>query len=208
VLQTACKQAAEWQRHGFPEIFIAVNISPAEIQDASIVEHVRGALECSGLAPRHLQVELTDTVVIGETESFIRTLIELKGLGISIAIDDFGTGYSSLSALKRFPIDKIKIDETFTRNIATDPDDAAIVQAVIAMSHHLQLEFVAKGVETERQAGFLRRCRCDTAQGYLFGAPMQADSFEELLEQTNGRPPPARPALITQPWQLPVVSGD
>ncbi|MBP8294712.1 MAG: EAL domain-containing protein, partial [Burkholderiales bacterium] len=107
----------------------------------------------------------------------------------------FGTGYSSLSSLKSFPISKVKIDQTFTRDIVVNPDDAAIVQAVIAMAHHLQLEVVSKGVESERQAGFLRRCRCDIAQGFLFGAPMQAGDFKELLDVSAGRLLPVRSSL-------------
>ena len=164
------------------------------------------ALERSGLAPRHLEIELAESVIMDDAESFISTLTELKDLGIRIAIDDFGTDYSSLSSLKSFPIDKVKIDQTFTRDIVTDPDDSAIVQAVIAMSHHLRLEVVSKGVETERQAGFLRRCRCDIAQGFLFGAPMQAGYFKELLDDSDGRLLPAPSSLSGPTPQFPLVS--
>jgi diguanylate cyclase (GGDEF)-like protein/PAS domain S-box-containing protein len=195
VFETACKQAAEWQRSGFPDIFVAVNVSPVEIRRGKVVEQARQALEHSGLAPRHLEIELTESVVIDDAETFASTLAELKDLGISIAIDDFGTGYSSLSSLKNFPINKVKINQSFTRDIVAEPDDGAIVQAVIAMAHHLQLEVVSKGVETERQAGFLRRCRCDMAQGYLFGAPMQARYFKDLLDDSDGRLLPVRASL-------------
>ena len=186
VFETACRQTMEWQRAGYPELFVAVNVSPVEIRRGKVVAQARRALECSGIAPRHLEIELTESVAIDDAESFARTLGELKGMGISLAIDDFGTGYSSLSSLKNFPINKVKINQSFTRDIADEPDDGAIVQAVIAMSHHLRLEVVSKGVETERQAGFLRRCRCDIAQGFLFGAPMQADYFRELLDDADG----------------------
>ena len=191
--EAACKQTVKWQRAGLPDLFVAVNVSPVEIRRGKVVEHVRRALEHSGLASCHLEIELTESVVIDDAESFAETLTELKRLGICIAIDDFGTGYSSLGSLKSFPIDKVKIDQTFTGDIVTDPDDSAIVQAVIAMSHHLQLQVVAKGVETEAQAGLLRRCRCDIAQGFLFGAPMQAGHLKELLDESNGRLLPARP---------------
>ena len=193
MFETACKQTVKWQRAGLPDLFVAVNVSPVEIRRGKVVEHVQRALERSGLAPCHLEIELTESVVLDDAESFAETLTELKRLGICIAIDDFGTGYSSLGSLKSFPIDKVKIDQTFTGDIVTDPDDSAIVQAVIAMSHHLQLQVVAKGVETEAQAGLLRRCRCDIAQGFLFGAPMQAGHLKELLDESNGRLLPARP---------------
>ncbi|MBP8296854.1 MAG: EAL domain-containing protein, partial [Burkholderiales bacterium] len=156
VFETACRQTVEWQRSGYPELFVTVNVSPVEIRRGRVVQQVQRALERSGLAPRHLEIELTESVGIADADAYVATLAELKELGISIAIDDFGTGYSSLSSLKSFPISKVKIDQTFTRDIVVNPDDAAIVQAVIAMAHHLQLEVVSKGVESERQAGFLR----------------------------------------------------
>ncbi|MBK7472772.1 MAG: EAL domain-containing protein [Betaproteobacteria bacterium] len=195
VFETACRQTVEWQRSGYPELFVTVNVSPVEIRRGRVVQQVQRALERSGLAPRHLEIELTESVGIADADAYVATLAELKELGISIAIDDFGMGYSSLSSLKSFPISKVKIDQTFTRDIVVNPDDAAIVQAVIAMAHHLQLEVVSKGVESERQAGFLRRCRCDIAQGFLFGAPMQAGDFKELLDVSAGRLLPVRSSL-------------
>jgi diguanylate cyclase (GGDEF)-like protein len=192
VFETACRQAAEWQSAGHPELFVAVNVSPLEIRRGRVVEQAQRALDRSGLAPRHLEIELTESAGTNDAESFATMLTELKELGMSIAIDDFGTGYSSLGSLKNFPVDTVKINQSFTRDIVTQPDDSAIVQAVIAMSHHLQLRVVAKGVETERQAGFLRRCRCDSAQGFLFGAPMQASSFKVLLDDPGRHLPPAR----------------
>ena len=195
VFETACRQTMEWQRAGYPDLFVTVNVSPVEIRRGKVVQHAQRALERSGLAPCHLEIELTESVGIADADAYVATLAELKELGISLAIDDFGTGYSSLSSLKDFPISKVKIDQTFTRDIVVNPDDAAIVQAVIAMAHHLQLEVVSKGVESERQAGFLRRCRCDIAQGFLFGAPMQAADFKELLDVSAGRLLPVRSSL-------------
>ena len=195
VFETACRQTMEWQRAGYPDLFVTVNVSPVEIRRGKVVQHAQRALERSGLAPCHLEIELTESVGVDDAEAYTNTLAELRELGISLAIDDFGTGYSSLSSLKDFPISKVKIDQTFTRDIVFNPDDAAIVQAVIAMAHHLQLEVVSKGVESERQAGFLRRCRCDIAQGFLFGAPMQAADFKELLDVSAGRLLPVRSSL-------------
>jgi EAL domain-containing protein (putative c-di-GMP-specific phosphodiesterase class I) len=136
-------------------------------------------------------LELTETLVMDGAESFIRALHALKQTGTSIAHDDFGTGYSSLIYLKRFPIDKVKIDRMFIRDIANEGDDAAIVQAIVAMSHHLKLKVTAEGVETIEQAAFLRRCHCDILQGYLFGAPMTVAQMDVLLARdVAGAPTP------------------
>jgi diguanylate cyclase (GGDEF)-like protein/PAS domain S-box-containing protein len=206
VFETACKQTVEWQRAGLSDLFVAVNVSPVEILRGRVVEQVQRALECSGLAPHYLEIELTESVAIEDVEAFTNTLTELKDVGVSIAIDDFGTGYSSLKSLKTFPIDKIKIDQTLTQDIATNPDDSAIVQAVIAMAHHLRLEVVSKGVESKQQAGFLRRCRCDSGQGFLFGAPMQAGCLKELLDSSDGRLLPLRSSLAGPVPQFPLGS--
>ncbi|MEO8132490.1 MAG: EAL domain-containing protein [Betaproteobacteria bacterium] len=183
VVETACAQAAEWHRRGHRDLFVAVNVSPLEIRRGDVAEQIRGALALSGLDPRSLEIELTETIGMDGAESFIRTLNALKAIGVTVAIDDFGTGYSTLGYLKRFPIDKVKIDIMFIRDIVTDIDDAAIVQAIIAMSHHLKLKVTAEGVETAEQAEFLRRFHCDSAQGYLFGRPMEAEKLSALLDQ-------------------------
>ncbi|MBK7473086.1 MAG: diguanylate cyclase [Betaproteobacteria bacterium] len=195
VFETACRQTMEWQRAGYPDLFVTVNVSPVEIRRGKVVQHAQRALERSGLAPCHLEIELTESVGVDDAEAYTNTLAELRGARNRSPSTIFGTGYSSLSSLKDFPISKVKIDQTFTRDIVFNPDDAAIVQAVIAMAHHLQLEVVSKGVESERQAGFLRRCRCDIAQGFLFGAPMQAADFKELLDVSAGRLLPVRSSL-------------
>jgi diguanylate cyclase (GGDEF)-like protein/PAS domain S-box-containing protein len=191
VAGNACAQAARWHRLGHAGLFVAINVSPLEIRRGNIVESIREALAQSGLDPRLLELELTETLVMDGAESFIRALHALKQTGTSIAIDDFGTGYSSLSYLKRFPIDKVKIDRMFIRDIANEGDDAAIVQAIVAMSHHLKLKVTAEGVETIEQAAFLRRCHCDILQGYLFGAPMTVAQMDVLLARdVAGAPTP------------------
>jgi EAL domain-containing protein (putative c-di-GMP-specific phosphodiesterase class I) len=177
-------QAAAWHRAGHDDLVVAVNISPVEIQRGNVVEHVESALQRSGLDPRFLEIELTESVVLQGAESSSNVLTRLKELGVSIAIDDFGTGYSSLTYLKHFPIDKVKIDQTFVRDIDNDPDDCAIVQAVIAMSHQLKLKVVAEGVFSQGQARFLRECHCDIAQGYLYGRPMPATEIAALFRTT------------------------
>lgn len=207
VFETACKQTVLWQRAGFPELFVAVNVSPVEIRRGRVVEQVQRALRLSGLAPGHLEIELTECVDAADAELFTNTLTELKDMGVSIAIDDFGTGYSSLGSLRIFPINKVKINQSLTRDIVTEQDDSAIMQAVITMSHDLRVEVVAKGVETEPQAGFLRHCRCDAAQGFLFGAPMQGAYFKELLDESGGRLLPVRSSLTGPIPPFPLVSA-
>lgn len=187
VLETACAQAAQWHLHHHDEIVFSVNVSPAEFRHGRVPENVRSALAKSGLDPRFLEIELTETLVMDGAEQFKGALAELKAVGVTIAIDNFGTGYSSLSYLKRFPIDKVKIDRSFIRDIVTDSDDAAIVRAVIAMSHQLKLKVLAQGVETVQQAGFLHRSQCDLAQGALLGQPTNADGFRELLDSHIGQ---------------------
>jgi EAL domain-containing protein (putative c-di-GMP-specific phosphodiesterase class I)/ActR/RegA family two-component response regulator len=182
VLRTACAQASEWHR-GHRDLGVAVNVSPLQLRRGDFAASVRDALQSSGLEARFLELELTEGVLMDGAESTIVALAELKTLGVAIAIDDFGTGYSSLSYLKRLPIDAIKIDRSFIRDIISNPDDATIVRAVIDMSHHLTLDVVAEGVETEEQANFLRRNRCDIAQGYLFARPVPAAELVELLDR-------------------------
>ena len=182
VAETACAQIAEWHRRGHRDLCMAINVSPHEIRRSNVADHLREVLARTDLAPRFLEIELTETLVMDGAEAFIDALNELKAIGITIAIDDFGTGYSSLSYLKRFPIDKIKIDRVFIDDIVTEIDDAAIVQAVIAMSHHLKLRVIAEGVQSDDQAAFLRRCQCDFAQGFLFSAALPAAELSRLLD--------------------------
>jgi diguanylate cyclase (GGDEF)-like protein len=181
VLRTACAQAQAWHAQELRELRVAVNLSARQFQQADLAEHVRRALRETGLPPHCLELEITETNAMQNTEATLRTFAELKALGVRISIDDFGIGYSSLGTLKRLPIDTIKIDRSFIRDITTDPDDAAIVTAVIAMAHTLKLRVVAEGVDTEEQLTFLRGHECDLMQGHLFGPAAPAEECGEGL---------------------------
>ena len=150
-----------------------------------MVQTVADALEQSGLQARYLQLELTENMVMGDAEKYVAMLRELKQLGVQLAVDDFGTGYSSLSYLKRFPLDHLKIDRAFVKDITTDPDDGAIVQTIIALGHKLGMRVVAEGVETEEQREYLQRSRCDEMQGYYFAKPLPATQFACMLSDST-----------------------
>jgi len=182
VLRTACAQAREWQDAGHPGLGVAVNLSARQFQHHDLVGQVRRALEETKLEARFLELEISETSAMQGPEANVPTLRALKALGVRIAIDDFGTGCSSLSYLRRFPIDALKIDRSFTAEITRDPDDAAVANVVIALAHTLKLRVVAEGVETDDQLAFLTARRCDQAQGYLFGAPRPAQACTELLD--------------------------
>ena len=182
VLRAACKQIRSWQRK-HEGITVSVNLSARQFQQPDLVDQIRAALDDSGIEPWRLQIEITESNAMQNAENSIYTLRELKSLGVRIAMDDFGTGYSSLSYLKRFPIDTLKLDRTFINDVTTDPSDAAIVSAVIVMSHSLSLKVVAEGVETEEQLAFLTKQNCDLIQGFFFSAPMSADELEPYLSE-------------------------
>ena len=181
VLRAACAQTKAWLDAGLRVPRITVNVSGKQFHAPQMTETVVSALKASGLAPQYLGIELTESAVMGNAERHIRTLHELKALGVTLSIDDFGTGYSSLSYLKRFPLDELKIDRSFVSGVDTDPDNAAIVIAIIAMAHCLGLSVVAEGVETEAQHAFLKSKACDECQGFLFAKPMPAEAFGKLL---------------------------
>ncbi len=181
VLRTACAQIRKWQSAGMRVPRITVNVSSKQFKARTVTESVVGALKSSGVNPSHLGLEITEGAIMDHAERNVRTLHELKALGLTLSIDDFGTGYSSLSYLKRFPIDELKIDRSFVTDVDTNPDDAAIVIAVIAMAHCLGLAVVAEGVETQSQRDFLAGRGCDEAQGYLFSRPVPAEAFGSLL---------------------------
>lgn len=181
VLHTACKQAVAWQRAGLPPLLMAVNLSAVQFRRGNVEQSVTQALTQSGLDPALLELELTESILIQNVEQVLATVKALKRLGVKLAIDDFGTGYSSLSYLKRFDIDKLKIDQSFIRDLATDPDDAAIVHAVVQMAHSLNLKTIAEGVEHAAMLQQLREFGCDEAQGYYFARPMPADDFAHFL---------------------------
>lgn len=170
VLETACAKAREWQDAGLA-FHVAINVSARQFQDGNLLEKVGRALTRTGLCSDYLQLELTETSLMDHAESVLEVLGELRKSGVKIAIDDFGTGYSSLSYLKRLPIDFVKLDQTFVTDATKNPDDAAVVMAIITLSHALRLKVIAEGVETEEQLKFLRLIRCDEGQGYLFGRP-------------------------------------
>lgn len=183
VLRTACQQSVAWQRAGLGAIRVAVNLSPRQFYDRDLVGAVRAALDDTGIAPHLLELELTESMMMNDVEHAAGILRRLKALGVHLSIDDFGTGYSSLAYLKRFPIDVLKIDQSFVRDISVDPNDAAIVQSIISLAHSLRLKVVAEGVETEAELEFLRRHGCDFMQGYYFGRPVEAGECEGYLQR-------------------------
>jgi len=186
VLLEACRQAAAWQGAGLPPIVVAVNLSALQFRRGNILETVTAALAGSGLPARYLELELTESILLQDVDAAMKILHSLKDLGVQLSIDDFGTGYSSLSYLKRLAVDKLKIDQSFVRDLATDADDAAIVRAIVQLGHTLQLTVIAEGVETQEQLAFLTNYGCNEAQGYLFSRPLTAAAVEPLLR--NGLP--------------------
>ncbi len=179
VLEEACRQAQAWREEGGTQVPVAVNVSGIQFRQSDLLGSIARVLERTGLAPSGLQLEITESVMMNDPEGFIRTLNALKSMGVGVALDDFGTGYSSLSYLKRFPIDYVKIDRAFVRDITTDPMDAAICSTIIAMAHNLNMQVIAEGVETAEQADFLRSKGCDQLQGYLLGRPIAASDFAQ-----------------------------
>lgn len=181
VLQTACQQLREWRRAGAMELQMAVNLSGRQFQQLDLVEKVRQAFVETEIPPDRLVLEITETVAMENAAGSLTKLTELKALGVSLALDDFGVGYSSLSYLKRFPIDTLKIDQSFVKGLHVDPKDAALGAAAIAMAHGLHLTVIAEGVENEAQKAFLKARGCDIIQGYLVGRPVPPDDFAKLL---------------------------
>jgi diguanylate cyclase (GGDEF)-like protein/PAS domain S-box-containing protein len=180
VLRSACEQNFGWQRAGLPRMHVAVNISSPHFRQG-LTGSIGEALRTSGLDPALLEVELTESMLMQNVETTLATLHEMKDMGVRLAIDDFGTGYSSLSYLKRFPLDALKIDRSFVKDLPRDPEDAAITKAIIAMAHSLRLQVVAEGVETQDQLAFLQQHGCDVLQGYLFSRPVTAEKIRALL---------------------------
>jgi diguanylate cyclase (GGDEF)-like protein len=184
VLRESCRQAAEWNRNGHP-LSVSVNLSVRQLQRRDIVATVRSALEDSGLEPRRLGLEITESVAMQNLDVTLAALAELRRLGVGITMDDFGTGYSSLSYLKMLPVDTVKIDRSFVQGVATDPNDATIVRAAIALAHELRLRVIAEGVEDAEQADFLRRHQCDELQGFLFSPAVPAAEFGEWVRSNR-----------------------
>ena len=189
VLRSACAQNKAWQAAGLPPIHVAVNVSPRQLRHENLVQTVDRALRETGLSPNYLELELTENIM-QDPEGAMRLLAQLKSIGVHIAIDDFGTGYSSLNLLKRYPIHKLKIDQSFVRDITNNPHDRAIVTAIITLAHSLNLKAIAEGVETQEQMEYLRSLKCDEAQGYLLGRPMPAQDASKLLAQMGTKVAP------------------
>ncbi|MES2257510.1 MAG: EAL domain-containing protein [Pseudomonadota bacterium] len=201
VIRTACAQAKAWQMAGLPALRVAVNVSARQFRDKGLADDIVAALHDSGLAPRYLELELTESLMMHNIGEVVATVARLKQLGIALSIDDFGTGYSSLSYLKTFPLTYLKIDQSFTRDMLGDPNVAAIVRSVIALGHSLGFKVIAEGVETEAQLAYLRRYQCDEMQGYYFSRPLDTGAFAALLEREQALPPaqpgdPARRTLL------------
>jgi diguanylate cyclase (GGDEF)-like protein len=198
VLREACAAAVEWNQEQRSDFKVAVNLSAVQVQRTDVVATVREVLQCTGCQPRWLELEITESLLLGNSEAVRKTLRSLRDMGVSIAIDDFGTGYSSLAYLKRFPIDVLKIDRSFTRDIGQDHDSTELVKAIITMARSLRLSLVAEGVEDMTQARFLQEQGCALAQGYLYARPMPRD---ELMQAWHAGCVAARrgdcPALST-----------
>src|SRR5579864_3721100 len=182
VRREACLQARAWQDAGLPPLSVAVNISVVEFRDENFLESIRAILKETRLEPRCLELELTESVLMQHAEATTSVLQQLKAMGVYLAVDDFGTGYSSLSYLRRFPIDALKIDRSFVREITSNPDDATIVSAVISMCRSLRQRVIGEGVETRQQLAFLQNQRCGEGQGYYFSRPVLPEQFAKLLE--------------------------
>ena len=183
VLHEACTQAVAWERIGLPPIRIAVNLSPVQFAKQDVARHVVEVLEATGLEPTRLELELTENIVIQNNKNTSENLRRLQELGVTFSIDDFGTGYSSLAYVKNFPVNRLKIDQGFIRNLESDLNDAAIVRAIVNLGHSLNLDVIAEGVEREEQLEILRKEGCDEVQGYFFSRPLPAKDFVQLFRR-------------------------
>ncbi|HZE52100.1 MAG TPA: GGDEF domain-containing phosphodiesterase, partial [Bradyrhizobium sp.] len=193
VLRKACAQNMAWQRSGLRPVSMAVNLSPRQFLDEDLLQDIDGALAASGMPPVLLQLEVTESMVMRNVSRAVKVLDAIQSRGIRLAIDDFGTGYSSMSLMKQFPIDTIKIDRSFVRDLPDDSEDKAITQAIISMGKALGMTIVAEGVETAEQETFLRDHACDEMQGFLFSKPVPSQQLAELLRSA--------PLLISPPLQ-------
>jgi diguanylate cyclase (GGDEF)-like protein/PAS domain S-box-containing protein len=206
IIDTACRQIASWSRSMVGPVHVAVNVSSRQFVEGDLENEVKGALERYEVPAGLLELELTETALMSNATRTIDVLGRLKALGVKCAIDDFGTGYSSLAYLQRFPIDKLKIDIAFVRDITTNPNDAAIALAIISMAHSLKLSVIAEGVESRPQLEYLRRNRCDEIQGYYFSRPLPADELGRLVQE--GRSLPSDPGQAAEPPQTLLIVDD
>jgi EAL domain-containing protein (putative c-di-GMP-specific phosphodiesterase class I) len=187
MLRQSCLQIKTWLDQGYQLGRIAVNLSARQFRQPGLVEDITLILSEVGLSPEHLELEITESIAMDNVETTVAKLEILKRMGLQLSIDDFGTGYSSLSYLKRFAIDKLKIDQSFVRDILTDPNDAAIAASTIALAHTMGLKVIAEGVETAEQVAFLRDQGCDEVQGFFYGKPVTAEEFERMLSAAPRR---------------------
>jgi diguanylate cyclase (GGDEF)-like protein/PAS domain S-box-containing protein len=185
VINTACRQAQKWQEKGLPAVTVAVNVSAVQFRKENFCEMIRRVLRETGLSPRYLELELTESLLLANADVTFSVLQELKAMGLTLAIDDFGTGYSSFSYLRQFRVSKIKIDRSFIRDVAVNPDDAAITAAIISMAKNLNLKVIAEGVENDAQMSFLRAHHCDEIQGYYFSKPLAVEQVADKLRLTS-----------------------
>jgi EAL domain-containing protein (putative c-di-GMP-specific phosphodiesterase class I) len=188
-LRDACARCVEWDAEGLGPLRLAVNISPRQFQSPSLADTVEAVLRETGLAPKRLELELTEGVLLHNPENTIANMDRLSAMGVRLSIDDFGTGYSSLTYIKRLPIDQLKIDRSFVRDIPGDEDDAAIATAIIAMAHNLKVTVVAEGVETLEQLAYLRSHGCDLMQGNYYSPPLPNGAFVALMRERRQLPP-------------------
>ena len=186
VLREACRQNKAWQDEGLPPARVSVNLSARQFQQRDIAKLVMQVLDETGLEPQYLELELTESTIMRNAEEAVSMLNELHALGIGLAIDDFGTGYSSLSYLKRFPVDRLKIDRSFVSDIGVSGDDETITSAIIALAHSLKLQVIAEGVETSAQLDFLKERACDEMQGFYFAKPMPRTRFPSCCRAAWG----------------------
>jgi EAL domain-containing protein (putative c-di-GMP-specific phosphodiesterase class I) len=196
VLDTVCADAKRWRDEGIAPIRIAINLSAQQFADSRLLEDLDSVLRETGCDPHALEFEITESVVMTSPDKALLLLEQIKEHGITVAIDDFGTGHSSLAYLKRFPVDSVKIDYTFIRDIAVDPNDLAITKAIIALGHSMGLKVVAEGVESATQLEILRRVRCDEFQGFLFSGAVPAAEFEQVLTADTSAQPKVRKGSV------------
>ena len=188
VINEVCMQNKQWQQRGMIEIKAAVNIAAEQFNKAEFVDFIKSSINKSGLSPEYLELELTERTTIEHAERAIKILTDLKEIGVKLSIDDFGTGYSSMNYLQRFPIDTLKIDQSFIKGVPNDYGNVSIVKSILALAHELNLTVIAEGVETEEQHTFLINNKCEEIQGYLFSKPLPLEEFEELLIQESNKP--------------------
>ena len=183
VLETACHQLALWAfEPKLAHLTIAVNVSAKQFREHDFVENVLGVVSRTGANSRMLKLELTESMLVNNVEDIIEKMYDLKAKGVGFSLDDFGTGYSSLSYLKRLPLDQLKIDQSFVRDVLIDPADAAIAKTIITLANSLGISAIAEGVESNEQKGFLARQGCHAYQGYLFSRPLPVEDFEQFMQ--------------------------